>query len=970
MDDESCGMLFASWTGDTGGGVKGSPQSSGPPTQEEIMKDLENPKMPRKIEGVEKAIRALASGESQPKIMMHIIRFCITADDNYLQKLLMLYWEIVPKYNGSPNNKQAPRTLKPEMILVGNAFLKALEHPNEYIRGCMLRFLCRLKEVELLEPLKDAIKANLEHRHSFVRRNAVMTVSTVYRQYGERLIPDAPELIEKVLLKETDSGVRRYAFQMLFDCAQDVAVTYLMNNMDQVPKFGDGFALVILELTRKVCRQDPSQKGRFLKCISQLLNSSSPGVRYEASWTLITLSSAPTAVRAAAQTYAVLLNTQSDNNVKLIVLDRLSDLKKHHIKILQEILMDIMRALNSPSLIICKRVLDIAMDLVSPRNIEEVVGQLKREVIKTQDKSRDNTGEYRYLLIQAIHACAIKFPAVASQVVHLLMEFLSSDGAYDVITFVRAMCETYPEMRSSILQKLIITFDDITVSKVYRVALWILGEYSSESFGEADDISLSSAFNTIINALGPLPFSLAPAKEESPEDEIVEAKPVTKSVVLADGTYATETSYDAPKKTEVEDSIPPLRKLILSGDSHLTAAVVSTLTKLCIRAIKKNATSTETKNMVVEAMKYMCEIVLFCESPQNKIGLDRDVKRRIYIALASLADPSVTEVVGDVLSEECRASFKELLETQKKDTEDKSAGEEPLAEVDDLISFRPLRGKKALGSTDIDIDDGADISRATGTDSANEYSGKLQHVHQLTGFADPVYAEAVVNVHDYDILLDIKIINRLPQTLNNLSVELSTLGDLKVVERPQPLTIGPLDERNIRANIKVSSTETGHIFGNIVYDSNSGAEKTYVNLNGISLDIMDYITPATCSDSEFRSMWAEFEWENKVAVNTEISNVFEFLDHIVEKTKMRCMTPTSNMGGDTSFLAANLYAKSIFGEDALANFSVEKQNNGRICGYIRIRSKTQGIALSLGDRITAVQRGKEKKSSRKPAVDV
>jgi hypothetical protein len=57
-------------------------------------------------------------------------------------------------------------------------------------------------------------------------------------------------------------------------------------------------------------------------------------------------------------------------------------------------------------------------------------------------------------------------------------------------------------------------------------------------------------------------------------------------------------------------------------------------------------------------------------------------------------------------------------------------------------------------------------------------------------------------------------------------------------------------------------------------------------------------------------------------------------------------------------LAANLYAKSVFGEDALVNVSVEKKedSDGKLSGYVRIRSKTQGIALSLGDRITAVQR--------------
>ncbi len=40
------------------------------------------------------------------------------------------------------------------------------------------------------------------------------------------------------------------------------------------------------------------------------------------------------------------------------------------------------------------------------------------------------------------------------------------------------------------------------------------------------------------------------------------------------------------------------------------------------------------------------------------------------------------------------------------------------------------------------------------------------------------------------------------------------------------------------------------------------------------------------------------------------------------------------------------------------NVSIEKKedSDGKLAGYIRIRSKTQGIALSLGDRVTAVQR--------------
>ena len=63
----------------------------------------------------------------------------------------------------------------------------------------------------------------------------------------------------------------------------------------------------------------------------------------------------------------------------------------------------------------------------------------------------------------------------------------------------------------------------------------------------------------------------------------------------------------------------------------------------------------------------------------------------------------------------------------------------------------------------------------------------------------------------------------------------------------------------------------------------------------------------------------------------------EFLNHIVASTNMKCLTPPSALLGACGFLAANLYAKSVFGEDALVNLSVEKGGDGKLSGYIRIR---------------------------------
>ena len=51
------------------------------------------------------------------------------------------------------------------------------------------------------------IRSCLEHRHSYVRRNAVMAIFTIYKNF-DFLIPDAPELIanfletEQVILEE------------------------------------------------------------------------------------------------------------------------------------------------------------------------------------------------------------------------------------------------------------------------------------------------------------------------------------------------------------------------------------------------------------------------------------------------------------------------------------------------------------------------------------------------------------------------------------------------------------------------------------------------------------------------------------------------------------------------------------------------------------------------------------------------
>ena len=54
-----------------------------------------------------------------------------------------------------------------------------------------------------------------------------------------------------------------------------------------------------------------------------------------------------------------------------------------HEKVLQESVMDILRVLSSPDLEVRRKTLNIAMELVTSRNIKEMVLILKKEIAKT-----------------------------------------------------------------------------------------------------------------------------------------------------------------------------------------------------------------------------------------------------------------------------------------------------------------------------------------------------------------------------------------------------------------------------------------------------------------------------------------------------------------------------------------------------------------------------------------------------------
>ena len=88
---------------------------------------------------------------------------------------------------------------------------------------------------------------------------------------------------------------------------------------------------------------------------------------------------------AAAQCLISLILEEPSNNVKTIVLSRVSALHAKHEHILDELVMDILRVLVCPDIEVRRKALGIALEMISGRNVEEVVGFLKKELVRTLD---------------------------------------------------------------------------------------------------------------------------------------------------------------------------------------------------------------------------------------------------------------------------------------------------------------------------------------------------------------------------------------------------------------------------------------------------------------------------------------------------------------------------------------------------------------------------------------------------------
>ena len=921
-----------------------------PPSTQEFLEIFKKGKLEEKKTALKQLMKLISNDEQQQKLILPVLQNLSNTDDHELKKLMFLYWELIDKLK--PDN-----SLKDEILLSCNSLRKDLLHENEFIRGHTLKLLSKMMIKGIIEPLLQVIIENINFRHSFVRRNAYLCLIAIYKNFGTDFLVGLSEKVESLLPNESDISTKRNAFVLLYHIDREKAINYIKNTLssdDGLNELGDIVQIAILELIRKSCIADPTQKGRLLEIVIALSQSKHSSVLFECATTILYLSIAPTALKIAISCYLKLIANEGDNNVLLIVLNKLKLLSHKSQKILEENLPDLLPLIHNKSKEIKENAIDLIYELSSERHLKDICNQIK---IALKKEITDKF--HREMLLQIINKLTDKFPSVsqffALELIdrYLILEFEEPTGkekksslsfeqndSYESAQYLKKVLLADPNLSKELIPALIDRLPEIKSMPTLRVCVGLIGEYCNE-------ISyVHKALDFLIENLNsPLIIELPQVKTE-PKIEAQKMK--TKTVILPDGTYATQiinedsTGVIAEKKenTSVSLSHKGKLRLLFEGEDLFSSSILAhTFARLILK----------TKDDPSKYNQYVRSVLTFFYTLLKNASNDltnRSHKEKISLILKALLAPE--SQFSQTISKAAINIEKENRSLRLNTSHKKSIAEEKkelVIGVDEPIIFRQLKGHHQTLAEYESFEAGEDFSYEDKPQNTLSVKDKHSKVYCLTGQSGNIYAEAVVDYFQYSINMNVMVTNKTNKTLQNLLLEIFSREEVKLIEKPSTINIPPNATKTIRAQFRTSATEEGFIFGYIIYQK--GVHTEVLPLAQMAFTFLDIIYPETCSETKFKKMWSYFVWENKYSFDfTKTLVLSELAYFIKDKLNMYFVTPI-NQEENLEIEVLNLYGKSKFGEDLLMNMTMELVKDKINC-QIKIRSKTKSMALVFG----------------------
>jgi coatomer subunit beta len=309
-----------------------------------------------------------------------------------------------------------------------------------------------------------------------------------------------------------------------------------------------------------------------------------------------------------------LLVDHSDNNVRLVTLDRLILLKQKHPLVLQGMVLDLCRVLQAPSPDIRSRSLALITDLVTSSNVDNVLGSLKKELSSRGSDTLPADADFKASIVTSLVVLTSNFPDTANTICNTLLDLVTDAGsvAVDSMQGVRELIAVFPDIRPAATQRLRDVIGSVRQGRVLRILVACLAEFSVGS------AALKASLDETFAMIGPLPLQVLDATES--KAVVSHDRPK----VLADGSYASQSSISGGEGGLTSTNRHPLVVSLLQGEYSIGVSIASSLSKLLVLYKSSGSSDQAEESRLSVNMILLCSSVMRLTKVDGSKGMDSD----------------------------------------------------------------------------------------------------------------------------------------------------------------------------------------------------------------------------------------------------------------------------------------------------------------------------------------------------------
>lgn len=806
-------------------------------------------------EGQAKALEQLVllsySETIPPHLLMPVVQYTATTHNHRVIKLLLMFLE-------NCDTRDAMGQMRPEFILITDALRNFLLHPNEYIRGAVLRFLYKMTDREILSQLLEPILMNLSHKEEYVRRHAAILVGRLAREI-EGFDLDVSDAIIDAFSQEAD---QRTLTAMLYSAyaANTKEAANLTVNMNTF--YSTDMKLALLRVTTKTYRQYPQFRAKLLEKVVDFCEDESISVRLQAAFVLRSLSNSEAAIKTTATTYCDLLHTINDENQRAFVVQELIDMIEENRAVMASFALEMAQGATVTGQLRVKLLSEL-VNLVTEDNANALVSLVA-------GKNVDG--------IDALRTLLLRFPSCATVIAEQIGKYIVEPERElaEAASLLLKDCGIAGARKEAF--RVFSAAVDVTDNKrILARAIWAMSEFSDDPDLAADLLINYTKF-----------------------DEVVEVSS-TKTIVGADGTYTTKTT-NVPTRN--------LRTILSEGDLYLGLSLVSSLLRLKLRGGNIGDI-----NDVIKAVL-------------SFTGVEKNARDICRLWIAASENPSL----AGAFTAAARKSFESKRDIAQQNLKESTS--------DSFVSAsEPMQFSVLLNTVEpVPVKESHNIELP---------------IVQLTGPSDTLYVEASCTLRKYDRVYHFTMYNRSAMTLTNVLFEFTTLGAVSILQRNNLIALAPNESQTFDLPVVISAGSCGTLFGAVSFDfaGAGGSDHQLLPLSPVDINPFYCFEPTSISQASFREKWDESSWERKIDIRTDKTDLIEYLNMVADMTKSMVITPQKQIevtSKNANFIAANLFTRSIFGEEVEMNISAKLDSNNKINGFLRIRSQDEQLAFLFG----------------------